>query len=381
MPEFFFLVNDLFERIYLDANGSHPALPEAREMLLEASLLIGNPSSSHEHGRKLRRAIDSARQKVSSALKASESDVIFTSGASEANRLFVDSLVALVKAKGKSLSVLMSPFEHTSLRKPVMKACEEGYLSLKLIELDANGQLIFSPWDIAKFDVIICCQAHNETGILPDLSSLMRFSNDHAIIMSDVSQGFSRLSALPQRVDVMTFSAQKMGGFAGCGGAVFRGLAKNLGSPWLGGGQEKGIRPGTECSLLILAMGEAAKNIDRVRALNQELAFVRDFLEAGISSISKVRVLGKETNRLPNTSAICFYEQDADALRIACDLAGLSVGFGSACSGLAPEGSFALRKLGLTSQEGRATIRFSLPIGFSLEHAKEVINRLRDVVI
>ena len=225
--------------------------------------------------------------------------------------------------------------------------------------------------------MLICCQAHNETGIVPNLEELLGHISPHAIAMSDISQAFTRLEPLSSRVDVMTFSAQKMGGLAGAGGLILRGLAKSLIAPWSGGGQEGGFRPGTEASLLILAMGEAGLYSKREREAHQELKTLRDYLESELKASGKVKIIGEQQKRLANTSALCFFTHpDPDALRIACDMQALSVGFGAACSGLAPVGSFALERMGLSLHEQKTCVRFSLSTKTSIKDIKEVISRI-----
>lgn len=370
----------MLERIYLDANGSCPPTPLAKKVLASCLDMIGNPSSFHEHGRALRAMIDEAREHVSQALGVRGKEVIFTSGASEANRLFVDSLLLFSRHLGRKVRVVMSPMEHPSMLKPMVHAHDKGELDLLIMSTDENGHLII-PQQLSSCDVLIACKAHNETGILLDISSLITHLPENAIFMSDISQSFSRLDKPHERIDIMSFSAQKMGGFAGCGGLALRNRAKELKAPWLGGSQEKGFRPGTEAWPLIKAFGGAAFEIDAIRAKNQELLPLRVLLEEELLAHCSVKVIGYNCERLPNTSAICFYEEDADALRIACDMAGLSVGFGSACSGLAPEGSYFLNQMGLTQNEQRSTVRFSLAPDTSKDQIEEVIKRLLNKVI
>lgn len=357
------------KRYYLDANGSSKALKEVREKVSEALPFFGNPSSFHEHGRALRAGLDEAREHVAKAVGAKAKELIFTSGASESNRLFVDSLLKkFVRFKPK---ILCSPFEHPSLLKPLQYAHDAELLDLSIMEI-AKNQLILK--DLEKYDAIVCCQAHNETGIIPDMSFLDEIKAN-TIVMSDIAQGFSRLEKPDARIDVLSFSAQKMGGFSGAGCLVFRGKAKNLPPPWLGGGQERGMRPGTESFLLISAFGEAARLIDRERELNQKLKSVRDLFEAKLKQKFSVKIVGEEWLRLPNTTAVTFLGMDPDALRIGCDMAGLSVGFGAACSGLAPEGSFALKRF-MSLQEEKTTVRFSLCTDTTIEDMEEVLKRL-----
>ncbi|MCA9507378.1 MAG: aminotransferase class V-fold PLP-dependent enzyme [Myxococcales bacterium] len=357
------------ERLYLDANGSCPPCPEAQQKIIELAGLIGNPSSFHEEGRRLRSLIDDAREHVAQALGCKSRDVIFGSGASEANRLFVDAVMLKARQECRIPKVIMSPFEHPSLLKSVLGVADQQLISLELLEIDKNGAFI----DLEKIkyaDILICCEAHNETGIMPDFDELLRNTNPSTLVMSDISQSFARKNTFcHERIDVMTFSAQKMGGFAGSGGIVMRGLAKNLKAPWQGGGQERGFRPGTESALLIAAFGEASRVIKRTRMQNLALEPLRNYFETELKSL-ECHIIGQSQKRLSNTSAISFAHPYPDALRIACDMAGLSVGFGSACSGLAPEGSFALKRMGIDTEQQKATIRFS----FAPHTTKDVID-------
>lgn len=366
-------------RIYLDTNGSYPAISEAQKKVVQLLPLLGNPSSFHEHGRTLRALIDDARDLVAYSVNARARDLVFTSGASEANRLFVDALILKSQCEQRPLHVVISPFEHPSLLKPVLQAHDEGFFQVQVIDIDAKGHLLFDA-AIKTADIVMCCQAHNETGILPNLDELLSHISPQTLVMSDISQGYARLNPPPGRIDVLSFSAQKMGGFAGIGALVLRGVAKSLTPPWPGGGQERGFRPGTESTLLIAAFGEAARHIQETRRLNQELGAVRDYFEGLLSQI-ECQILGAHSQRLPNTSAVCFKNQNADALRIACDLAGLSVGFGAACSGLAPEGSFALKRLGLNPEEEKTTVRFSLAPGITTIDIDEVFFRLKNTIL
>lgn len=369
------------KRIYLDANGSAKSLLSAQKKLIETALLSGNPSSFHEHGRDLRAVIDEAREEVARAIGALPKEIIFTSGASEANRLFVDALMEHGRKELKKLSILVSIFEHPSLLKPLLKAADRELFSLTFMNIREDGNLSASLEEIIAADVIIATLAHNETGILPNLNELLAKIPPRTIMMSDISQAFARIEIDYPRIDVMSFSAQKMGGYSGIGGLKLSGNGKLLLPPWPGGGQERGFRPGTESAALIAAFGAAAKEVKAERKAHEKLGALRDYFEAKLKALLPIKILGEGLSRLPNTSAITFYEEDPDALRIACDMAGLSVGFGAACSGLAPEGSFALKSLGLSLLEEKTTVRFSFSSDTKKEEVDEVITRLVEQVV
>jgi len=370
-------------RIYLDANAYSPQVKEARDKLISCLDLFGNPSSFHADGRATRAILDEARDHLANAFGTNDKSIIFTSGASEANRLFVDLLLSYASSERK-IKVLISPFEHPSLMKYLLTNAEKNKgLEVCFLSIDEAG-IFLDPKKAADADVIICTSAHSETGIIPGLLDLIDQVRDNCLIMSDVTQSISRTLEKPhQRIDVLSCSSQKMGGYSGAGALVLRGNALKIfnKSPWVGGGQERGFRPGTENFLAIAAFGAAASVIERSRALNEDLKIIRDHLEAlALKVFPKAEIVGLMAPRLKNTSAICFKGADGEALRIGCDLSGLSVGFGYACSGLAPEESFALKSLGIFGEDQKKTVRFSLSHINTFDDIEEATKRVASIL-
>lgn len=362
--------------LFLDANASVPVLGESLEALRDALGVPGNPSSPHALGRAARRQLDRARAQVASALGGLEKEVMFTSGASEANRWLVDALVERARLAERPLRVCMSPFEHPSLRKPLLAASRQGAISLVEAQVESGGAIRWSPDDLRAADAVFLTAAHNETGLLPLWDDVLPWVSDQALVASDAAQAVGRLPPLPERVDAVVASAHKMGGVAGVGAMLLRPRARALPLPWAGGGQEGGRRPGTEPLALISAMGAAAACIERTRASHAALQPLRDDLERRVlEGWPGAWVIGQGRPRLPQTSAICLRGADGDALRMAIDRAGVCVGFGSACSALAPEPSPALMAMGLSSAEARATVRLSLAPGASAALVDEATAR------
>ncbi|RPH74558.1 aminotransferase class V-fold PLP-dependent enzyme, partial [bacterium] len=262
-----------------------------------------------------------------------------------------------------------------SLMKPLLQAHEEGALNLAVIHVDSSGQMSFG--SVADADVAFIVSAHNETGILTDWSSLLPLIKPDTILVTDASQSLARIGAPPARVDAIVASAHKLGGIAGVGVLLLRRNAKKLPAPWSGGGQEGGLRPGTESLALIAAFGAAAELIERSREQHRDLLELRDSIEKKfLAEVAHAQVLGAFVERLPNTSAITLSNVDGEALRMAIDLEGICVGFGSACSGLAPEPSPALLALGLTANQARATIRLSFYPGIDRPRLDESLQSL-----
>lgn len=342
--------------LYLDANASMPPGAAARAAVLAALDVVGNPSSPHSLGRAARRRLDEARDAVAEALGGAAREVVFFSGASEANRFVMDAAAAAGR------TIWISDLEHPSLARP--------FARLPAALRAARPE---------EAEVVCCTAAHNETGIVPDLDSLLARVRSDAVVCVDAAQACGRLPPVPGRVDAVVASAHKMGGIAGAGALLWRGRARALPAPWAGGGQEGGLRPGTEALVALLAFGAAAAEVEATRAAHQVLLPLRDELEAALVTAWGARALGAEGPRLPNTSALVVPEVDPAALRIAIDTVGVCVGFGAACSALAPEPSPALLSLGLSAREAQATVRLSLPPGMCAEDVAEATRRLQPV--
>jgi cysteine desulfurase len=275
-----------------------------------------------------------------------------------------------------------TPLEHPSLMKPLKEAYLDGLIELSILQISPEGDLVFGPEDFAGADVIFATAAHNETGRIVNLSAIAALVQSHTILISDAAQACGRLGPLPERIDAMVVSAHKMGGVVGAGAMVIRGNARNLPAPWAGGGQESGLRPGTEALPLLAAFGAACRDIEEIRDAHQALASHRDSIEQKLlSAWPFARVIAGRGPRIPNTSAIMLEGVDGEALRIAIDTTLVCVGFGSACSALAPEPSPALLAMGLTSQQARATIRISLFPGTSRGEVDEALGRIVPAVL
>ncbi len=364
-------------RLFLDANAQVPVLDVAKDALVAALSVPGNPSSPHDRGRAARRLVDRAREQVAQATGFAPRGLFFTSGASEANRWLADAIAA---DEGAPWTVVCSPLEHPSLHKPLQAHADAGRIQLHWMAVE-DERLVFDPAGLGAARAVLCTAAHNETGLLPDLDALARLLPDDAVFATDVSQALARLGPVPARADAFAASAHKVGGLSGCGALGVRGRAEALAPPWTGGGQEKGVRPGTEAKELIAAFGAACAVIGETRAAHAGLAPARDALEQEIcAAFPTARVLGARGPRLPQTSAICFAGADGEAMRMALDLGGLDVGFGSACSALAVEPSRSLMALGLSPQEARATVRLSLAPPFTLDDAAGAARRFIDIM-
>lgn len=370
--------------ISLDANASVPPVPEARAALLAAldDSAGANPSSPHGNGRSARRLLDRARDACADLLGASSREVYFTSGATEGNRFVVDALLEAAAVAGRPWHVVTSPLEHPSLYKPLARAHARGLLVVTPLPI-VDGVVVTSGPVVAGLlgaaDAIVVTAAHNETGLVTDLDALLASCPASVVVAVDAAQSLGRRGPPPARVDVVVASAHKLGGVAGAGAMVLRGRARALPLPWVAGGQEQGVRPGTENVVGIAALGAAAAVIARTRAAHRSLVAPRDRIEAAVVAAGAV-VVGAGKDRLENTSAFRIPDVDGDALRLALDQAGVAVGFGSACSALAPEPSPSLQALGLSAADTRRVVRVSLAPGLSDADVDDATARIVEVI-
>lgn len=367
--------------VFLDANASVPPLPAARAALLAALEVKGNPSSTHAWGRAARRALDAARDAVAAALGGAPREVVLLSGASEANRWLADAVAtwALTRAAtGQRTVVVTSPLEHPSLARCLARLATLPHVELRVLPTDGGG-VAFPAADLADAHVVFCTAAHNETGIVPDLEALLGAVRDDAVVCVDAAQAVARRPVLPTRVDAVVASGHKVGGYAGAGALLLRGNARRLSAPWAGGGQEAGLRPGTEALVLHAAFSAAVSEVGAVREAHGRLTPLRLRLEGALMEAWGARIVGGACLRLSNTAALVVPGVDGDALRIAIDAAGVAVGFGAACSALAPEPSPSLLALGLSPAEARATVRVSLAPDADEALVDEALRRLEPV--
>jgi cysteine desulfurase len=373
--------------IALDANASVPPVPGARVALLDAlDVCAGvNPSSPHSLGRRARRLLDEARDLTALMVGASPKEVFFTSGATEGNRFTVDLFVEAARAAGRPWRVVTTSLEHPSLAKPLRRAAERGLLELAVLPIE-GGAVVVATDAIAHLlagaDAVVVTAAHNETGLIIDTAALARAIDVHApgaVFAVDAAQYLGRRGTPPLRADIVVASAHKLGGIVGAGALTLRGRARSLPLPYVAGGQEQGVRPGTEATPAIAALGAAAAVIDDTRSAHRDLAPLRDRLEQAVVAAG-ARALAAGHDRLENTSAFLVPGTDPEALRMALDQAGVAVGFGAACSALAPEASPSLMALGLSAEDTRRVVRVSLSQNSTAADIDEATARIVDVI-
>jgi cysteine desulfurase len=349
--------------IYLDHNAITPVRPEAREAVLVALDRFGNPSSVHRAGRDARDLLDLARDRVAEGLGARPQDVVFTSGATEAAALAIRGVLGASAAGRRRLVV--TAVEHPCVLGLARRLEAEG-TPLTVVPVDRRGEVDPGAFRAALGpDVALAAamRANNETGVLLPVPALAAAAREvGAPFLCDAVQAVGKIE-----VDVRTLGAdlvlatgQKLGGPRGAG---LLWIAPGLRlSPLLGGEQERGRRAGTENLPGIAGLGAALAAAVATREEEaRRIGALRDRLESGLlAAVPRARVNGAGAPRLPGTSSIVFEGCDAETLLMAMDLEGLCASAGSACHSGSTKPSGVLLALGLSPEEARATIRFSL---------------------
>jgi cysteine desulfurase len=354
----------MFAPVYFDCNATTPLEPAVLEAMLPwLSEQFGNASSRHEYGRAARRAIDEARAKVAAAIGAHPTQVIFTSGGSEANNLFIKGAAACLKPGLLAVSAI----EHPCVIKPAEQLARRGWL-LEKLAVDGDGRI-----DAGNYAALLRQQpklisvmlANNETGVLQDVAALAAqakacgawFHTDAVQAVGKIAVDFSRLNAAG--VHAMTLSAHKIGGPKGAAALV---LDKRVEIEPLiaGGGHERGLRSGTENVAAIVGFGAACElAVQRIVATAPRLAALRGRLEAGLSALGAT-LFGAAAERLPNTVYFAVPNVDGETLVGLLDRAGYAVASGAACSSANPEPSHVLRAMGVAPDLARGAVRISL---------------------
>jgi len=378
----------MFAPVYFDHNATTPLDPRVLEgMLPYLREQYGNASSRHEYGRAARRAIDEARQRVAFAVGAHPTEVVFTSGGSEANNLFIKGAAACL-APG---TVAISAIEHPCVREPA-KALQRAGWKLREIAVDENCRVAAADFRAAceeKPALVSVMLANNETGVVQDVAALATLAaqarSAGAWFHTDAVQAFGK-----RRVDfralsgagvhALTLSAHKLGGPKGAGALVVDKRVE-LQPLIAGGGHERGLRSGTENVAAIVGFGLAAELATaQLDARARQLEALRAELEAGLAA-QGATIFGRAAQRLPNTSYFAFAGIDGETLVGKLDRAGFAVAAGAACSSANPEPSQVLLAMGIEPRLARGAVRTSFGIGNDAVQVRDFLTALNTTIL
>ncbi|HEX8241846.1 MAG TPA: cysteine desulfurase family protein, partial [Longimicrobium sp.] len=349
--------------IYLDYAASAPIRPEAREAMLPfLEGRFGNPSSIHRFGREARAALEDARARLARVIGAQPAEVVFTRAGTEA-----DDLAILGRARTLPGSpVAVTATEHKAVLASAHAAQAEG-APLIVLPVCGDGVVRMDAVDAAlarKPAVVSVMWANNEVGTLQPVRQVGERCRAAGVAFhSDAVQALGKVPVRADQVavDLLAFSAHKLGGPKGIGALYVR-RGTQLRPLLYGGGQERGLRPGTEDVAGAAGFAAAAEAAEAAReAAMARIGALRDRLEAGLRArVPGLLVNGAGAPRLPTVSNVSVPGADPEALLVSLDLQGIAASSGSACSSGAVEPSHVLTAMGIPAELAGPSVRFSL---------------------
>ncbi len=347
--------------IYLDSASTTPVLP-AVEGAMRPYLLsrFGNPGSLHRLGREAQDAVEAARAKIANAVGATAGEIIFTSGATEANNLALN----LLRRTGKR-HFIVSAIEHGSLAEPAKALAQRG-IRLTVLPVDAEGFVDARALEKAitrETGLVSIIAGNHEIGTIQDVTALAAVCRKRKVLFhTDAAQAFTKipLHAKKMRIDAMTLSAHKLHGPKGVGALYVR---DGIQVPPIlfGGGQEGGRRSGTENVAGIMGFAKAVELARGDRASLARMRRLRDRLIKGLLAVPRSRLHGpKGAARLPHIVSVGFAGIDGEELVQHLSLQGVYASAGSTCQHGSPEVSPVLRAIKAPASYARGTLRLGL---------------------
>ena len=378
--------------IYLDNNATTPLDPRVLEAMLPYfTNKFGNAASrNHAFGWVAEEGVDYAREQVAKLIGCTEKEIIFTSGATEADNLAIKGVFEMYADKGNH--IITATTEHKAVLDTCKHLEKQGarvtYLNVKedgLIDL-AELEAAMTPETI----LVTIMYGNNEIGVIQPIKEISAIAHKHgALFMTDATQAVGKIpvDVNADGIDLMAFSAHKMYGPKGVGALYVRrkGPRVKVTAQMDGGGHERGMRSGTlnvpgivglgkACELCRLEMDEEAKR----------LSGLRDKLENALTQLEESYVNGNKEHRLPHVANISFKYVEGEGLMMA--MKDLAVSSGSACTSASLEPSYVLKSLGLSDDLAHSSIRFGLgrftteeEVDYAIENTKKAVNHLRDL--
>lgn len=349
------------ERTYLDWNATAPLLPQAREAMLAALDMTGNPSSVHGEGRALRMLVEAARRDVAALVGAEPAHVVFTSGATEAANMVLTPDFRMGRTPLSIGRLFVSEIEHPAVREggrfPRESVTGVPVTPDGIVDTGALDALLATHDTAAGMPMVAVMLANNETGIVQPVAAVAEIVRRYGgLLVIDAVQAAGRLpiaiSALD--ADFLILSSHKLGGPKGAGALVSRGEVLMPAALVRGGGQEKGHRSGTENPAALAGFAAAARfALDGLAERNARIAALRDRLEAGMRQVANGAIVyGSGTERLSNTVFFSLPGLKSETGQIAFDLEGIALSAGSACSSGKVGQSHVLTAMGFDASTG-----------------------------
>ncbi|MEY4719151.1 MAG: hypothetical protein RL563_1769 [Pseudomonadota bacterium] len=364
--------------IFFDHNATTPIDPRVVEAMMPYLINgYGNPSSLYRLGRLSRSAIDSAREQVAALVDVLPSQIIFTSGGTEANALAMESF------HGRRL--FLSAIEHPAVAENVLYR-QTQYTRLEILPISANGVLsteCIENLALCIGDVVCLMLANNETGALQPVAELSaKASMVGAWVHTDAVQALGKIPVSFNKLGVqsMSLSSHKIYGPKGCGALVIT-PEISIHPLLYGGDQEQSMRAGTENVAAIVGFGKAAE-LARLefQARADHLLNLRAYLEKGLSQVTGLVIFAEQTARLPNTVQFAIPDTQGEMLLMQLDKKGIAVSSGSACKAGSLEPSPVLTAMGIQPKLAQSAIRISLGKDNSFQQVDQFLSVLQSLV-
>lgn len=352
-------------RAYFDWNATAPLRPAARAAMVEALNQPGNASSVHAEGRAARGTLEKARGQVAAVVGAEAKNVTFTSGATESNALALSPALEVGGRKERRDRLFVSAVEHPSVLAGGRFAPDQ----VEILPVDGEGVVDLDALRIAltkaERPLVSVMLANNENGVIQPIAQIADIVHAaNGLLHVDAVQGAGRIACdmAALGIDLLSLSSHKLGGPQGAGALVRRDDIHIVEPLIRGGGQERGIRAGTENVAAIAGFGAAADAARTAREADaSRMAALHDCFEAGIKAITPQAVIfGAAVARLPNTTLVAVPGIKAETALIAFDLNGIALSSGSACSSGKVQASHVLRAMGVEPDLAAGALRISL---------------------
>ena len=369
--------------IYLDHNATAPLDARALEAMHPwLTGVHGNPASVHRYGRAAHAALETARAQVAALVNAQPAQVVFTGGGTEADNLGLKG----VCSGAPSGRLLVGAMEHSAVLGPVRALAKHGW-QLEYIPADSEGRYDLEAYarmlQQGGVKLVSAMLANNETGAIQDVKHMAALAHAAgALLHCDAVQAAGKLLVdfMEFGADLMTLSAHKLNGPRGVG-ALIMNRRVSLTPLVDGGGQEQGLRGGTENLAGIVGFGRAA---ELARAeLPERIAHarpLRERLEAGVAGLPGLRIFAAGAERLPNTTQFGIAGLDGEWLVMEFDKRGIAVSSGSACHSGSGEPSHVLTAMGFDAPTAKGALRVSFGAGNTAQDADAVIAALKEIV-
>lgn len=373
-------------RVYFDYNATTPLAPEVAEAVAVATRdLFGNASSVHHFGQQAKAALDEARSAIAALVHADPSEIVFTSGGTEADNFAIRGAADALESSGRR-QIIASAIEHEAVLNTLKSLARRGWQTMTL-PVDQTG--IVSPDRLRELltdatALVSVMHANNEIGTIQPIAELATIAHARGALMhTDAVQTVGKIPVDVRAlgVDLLSLSAHKFNGPKGAG-ALWIKRGTRLQPILTGGKHERNRRAGTENVPAIVGMGVAAcLAAAKMAAESARVAALRDRLEDGIlRGVPGTAVNGDPRSRVPNTTNISFDHVEAESLLIALDLDGVAVSTGSACSSGTLEPSHVLRAMGYPAGRVQSSLRFSLGLFSTAEEVDRVVTLLPRLV-